>query len=171
MVHAQYFQFGLYDIIDRNLKTANQFYKKAVSDNCAQACIDYGNFLIATTQAFPQDREKIKRFYKLAVESYEEGGKLGKAHGYIKTAETLRHCMRDDFFVANDIPEVVAKIASSYKKILLTAIDPLLIEKIREQGMFDDATFDVFHQHQLMLQNFVTQNYQLAFSINLEEID
>ncbi len=171
LVHAQYFQFGLYDIIDRNLKTANQFYKKAVSDNCAQACIDYGDFLIATTQAFPQDREKIKRFYKLAVESYEKGGKLGKTHGYIKTAETLRHCMRNDFFVSIDIPDAGARIASSYQKILLASIDPLLMEKTREENVFTDDNFDVLHQHQLMLQNFVTQNYQLAFSINLEEID
>lgn len=170
LIRAQHFQFGLYDIVDRNLKTTNQLYKKAISYNCVQAHLDYGDFLIASTAAFSQDKAKIKRFYKLAIDSYEKSGVLGKTHGYIKAAETLLHCLRYDFFEAGEMPDALTKVSYFYQKVLLAGVDSLLMEKTREQNLLDDAEFDNLYQHQLQLQNFITQSYRIAFSINLEEV-
>ena len=171
LIHAHFYQFGLYDIIDRNLKTANQFYKKATSHFCAQACLDYGDFLIATTQAFPQDNEKIKRFYKLAIDSYEKGGLLGKTNGYNKAAGTLLHGIRSNFFNTEDILDVLVRVADFYQKVLWVAVDPILLEKIRTEDLVNEVQLGILQQHQVRLQQFILQNYQMTFSVNLEETD
>ena len=170
LINAQYFQFGVGDIVERNLKKANSFYRTAAEFDFPQACIDYGDFLLATTNAFPNDREKVRKFYGLAIDSFVKGGTLGVTNGYIKAAQTLLHCERERILSVEDLASCHSKAFNLYQKALFRTVDPLLMEKVVENGIDEGALNDV-RQYQSKLQFFIKNAFESTFSLSFDEVD
>lgn len=170
LIIAQYFQFGVGDIVERNLKKANSFYRTAAEFDFPQACIDYGDFLLTTTNVFPNDREKVRKFYGLAIDSYAKSGTLGITNGYIKAAQTLLHCMREQILSEGDLASCHSKSLNFYQKALFRTVDPLLMEKLRENSI-DEGALNDLQQYQFKLQLFIKNTFESAFSLSLDEVD
>jgi TPR repeat protein len=91
LLPAYFYQFGSLGVVHRDLRIANQRYKKAIAENCREAAFEYGEFLISMLNTCSDDeKDKKNHFIDHAITVYEQAGDLGLTQGYQKAIATLK---------------------------------------------------------------------------------
>lgn len=121
LLPAYYYQFGSLGLVGRNLQTANQKYKAAISENCREAAFEYGEFLMSMLNICPDDDAKSQEFQKQAISAYEKAGDLGLELGY---SQALALLSKQDTLDQNTQERIRSKLLRD--KIFFQSLDMIL---------------------------------------------
>jgi TPR repeat protein len=84
LLPAYYYQYGSLGLVQRDLRLANQYYKRAIDKECREAAFEYGEFLMSILNTCSATDERSKELFKQAILAYEKAGDLGVEIGYSK---------------------------------------------------------------------------------------